>query len=228
MTSLMGLVIIIVLSYLIIKVGAISLRMTGIDKESAVFQSLSAFTGTGFTTFEAEDVVNYADRRKVIKVLMLLGNAGIISIIAMSVVSFSGIPGGQIYTKLGIIGLVILVIVIISVVRGLDNLVERFIERRIKTFTRFSMGAFSEMLKLADGYGVAEIKVSAGHTIAGRHLYEAELRGSDILVLAIRRGVSLIPAPRAEELLKEEDKLICFGLLKNIAAVAEESVPPTG
>ncbi len=228
MASLAGLVIIIVLSYLIIKVGAISLRMTGIDKESAVFQSLSAYTGTGFTTFEAEDVVNYTDRRKVIKVLMLLGNAGIISIIAMSVVSFTNIPGGQIYTKLGIIGLVILVIVIISVVRGLDNLVERFIERRIKTFTHFSMGAFSEMLKLADGYGVAEIKVSAGHPIAGLHLYEAELRGSDILVLAIRRGVSLIPAPRAEELLKEEDKLICFGLLKNIASVAVESVPPTG
>jgi hypothetical protein len=223
MTSLVALVIIIVLSYLIIKVGAISLRMTGIDKESAIFQSLSAFTGTGFTTFEAEDVVNYSDRRKVIKILMLLGNAGIVSIIAMLIVSFTGAPGGQIFTKLGIIGLVILVIVIVSVVRGLDNLVDRFIERRLSKFTRFSMGAFSEMLKLADGYGVAEIKLPAGHPIAGRRLYEAELRDRDILILAIRRGVSLIPAPRADEYLKEGDKLVCFGLLKNIAAVADEA-----
>ena len=202
--------------------------LTGIDKESAVFQSLSAFTGTGFTTFEAEDVVNYTDRRKVIKILMLLGNAGIISIIAMVIVSFTNIPSGQIFTKLGVIGLVILAIFIISVVRGLDNLVDRFIERRIKRFTHFSMGAFSEMMKLADGYGVAEIKVSAGPPIAGLRLLEAELRGSDILVLAIRRGVSLIPAPRAEEFLKEGDRLVCFGLLKNIATVARESAPPTG
>ena len=226
MTSLAGLVIVIVLSYLIIKAGAISLRMTGVDKESAIFQSLSAFTGTGFTTFEAEDVVNYSDRRKVIKTLMLLGNVGIVSIIAMLIVSFTGAPGGQTFTKLGVIGLVILAIVVISVVRGLDNLVDRFIERRLKSITHFSMGAFSEMLKLADGYGVAEISLPEGHSIVGRRLHEAELRSREILILAIKRGISLIPAPHAEELLKEGDKLICFGLLKNIAAVADEQASP--
>ncbi len=228
MTSLVALVIIIVLSYLIIKVGAISLRMTGIDKESAIFQSLSAFTGTGFTTFEAEDVVNYSSRRKVIKILMLLGNVGIVSIIAMVIVSFTGVPSGQIFTKLGIIGLVILAIIIISVVRGLDNLVDRFIERRISRFTHFSVSAFSEMLKLADGYGVAEIKLPEGHSVAGRRLHEADLRNRDVLVLAVRRGVSLIPSPRADEYLKEGDKLVCFGPLKNIAAVADEEVSPAG
>jgi hypothetical protein len=226
MTSLAGVVIIIVLSYLIIKVGAISLRMTGVDKESAIFQSLSAFTGTGFTTFEAEDVVNYTNRRKVIKILMLLGNAGIVSIIAMVIVSFTGVPGHEIFTKLGVIGLVILAIVIISVVRGLDNLVDRFIERRISRFTHFSVSAFSEMLKLADGYGVAEIKLPEGHPIADRRLHEAELRSRDVLILAIKRGISLIPSPRADEYLKEGDKLVCFGPLKSIASVAEEGAPP--
>lgn len=228
MTSLVALVIIIVFSYLIIKVGAISLRMTGIDKESAIFQALSAYTGTGFTTFEAEEVVNYTDRRKVIKILMLLGNVGIVSIIAMVIVSFTGVPDGQTFTKLGIIGLVILAIIIVSVVRGLDNLVDRFIERRLSKFTRFSMGAFSEMLKLADGYGVAEIKLPAGHSIAGLRLHEAELRSRDVLILAIKRGVSLIPAPRADEYLKEGDKLVCFGPLKSIAAVADEEMSPAG
>jgi hypothetical protein len=227
MTSLVGLVIIIVLSYLIIKVGAISLRMTGVDKESAIFQSLSAFTGTGFTTFEAEDVVNYSDRRKVIKILMLLGNAGIVSIIAMLIVSFAGTPSSQVFTKLGVIGIVILVIVVVSVVRGLDNLVDRFIERRLSKFTHFSMGAFSEMLKLADGYGVAEIDLPEDHPMAGQRIHEAELRSRDVLILAIKRGISLIPAPRADEHLRGGDKLVCFGPLRNIAAVADEGSAPS-
>ena len=52
--SIFVLVIVIFLSALIIKVGAISLRMTGLDRETVAFQALSAFTGTGFTTSESD------------------------------------------------------------------------------------------------------------------------------------------------------------------------------
>jgi len=40
--------------------------MTGMEKKKARFQALSAFAGTGFTTKEAESVVNYPARRKII------------------------------------------------------------------------------------------------------------------------------------------------------------------
>ena len=43
-------------SFLIVRAAAIALRMTGLEKKKAIFQSLSAFTGTGFTTREAENV----------------------------------------------------------------------------------------------------------------------------------------------------------------------------
>jgi hypothetical protein len=221
MTTLAGLIIIIMISFLIIKVGSIALRMTGIDKEAANFQSLSAFTGTGFTTFEAEDVVNYINRRRVIKILMLLGNVGIVSIITMLILSFSGDNISESFTKLGIIGLVILAIIIISAVRGLENFIDGFIEKRLAKFTKFSMGAFHEMLRLANGYGVAEIVIPVDHALSGKRLFESNLRSSDILVLAIKRDGSLIPAPRADELLTPKDRLVCFGFLKNIAALTE-------
>ena len=220
MTTLAGLIIVIIISFLIIKVGSIALRMTGIDKESANFQSLSAFTGTGFTTFEAEDVVNYHNRRRVIKILMLLGNVGIVSIITMLILSFSGSDISETATKLGLLGLVILAIIIFSAVRGLETFIDNFIARRLAKFTQFSMGTFHEMIRLANGYGVAEIVVSDDHEFAGKRLFESNLRSSDILVLAVKRRGRLIPAPRADESIEPEDRLICFGLLKNISAVS--------
>lgn len=223
MTTLAGLIIVIIISFLIIKVGSIALRMTGIDRESASFQSLSAFTGTGFTTFEAEDVVNYYNRRRVIKILMLLGNVGIVSIITMLILSFSNSDISQTAAKLGLLGLVILAIVIFSAVRGLDSFIDNFIAKRLASFTQFSMGSFHEMLRLTHGYGVAEIIVPEDHDLAGKRLFESELRSSDIIVLAIKRRSKLIPAPKADELIEPEDKLICFGLLENISVVTESA-----
>ena len=49
------------------------MMMTGMDRKRAVFQALSAFSGTGFTTKEAEFVVNHPVRRRVIIWLMILG-----------------------------------------------------------------------------------------------------------------------------------------------------------
>ena len=37
-------------SFLIVRADAIALMMTGMDRKRAVFQALSAFSGTGFTT----------------------------------------------------------------------------------------------------------------------------------------------------------------------------------
>ncbi len=221
MTTLAGLIIIIIISFLIIRVGSIALRMTGIDKESANFQSLSAFTGTGFTTFEAEDVVNYHNRRRVIKILMLLGNIGIVSVITMLILSFSDGNISQTAAKLGLLGLVVVAIVIFSAAKGLESFVDTFIAKRLARFTQFSMGSFHEMLRLTHGYGVAEIIVPGDHDLAGKRLFESNLRSSDILVLAVKRHSRLIPAPRADELIEPDDKLICFGLLENISKVTD-------
>ncbi|MDI6886556.1 MAG: hypothetical protein QMD22_09525, partial [archaeon] len=50
---------VIFISFLVVRAAAIALMMTGMDEKRARFQALSAFTGTGFTTREAESVVNH-------------------------------------------------------------------------------------------------------------------------------------------------------------------------
>ena len=217
--SLIALIIVILLSTLIVKIGSVALRMTGIDRETARFQSLSAFTGTGFTTSESENIVNHPQRRKVIKMLMIFGNAGIVSAIAMLIISFKGSTLTESLAKLGILGLSGLGILIFSVAKGLENLIDSFIEKRLSRIEHFSMGAFSEVLRLASGYGIVEVTVSADHSLAGKKLLDTDLTTNRILVLAIKRGFSLIPTPNATEVIEPGDKLICFGLIKNISSI---------
>jgi Trk-type K+ transport system membrane component len=63
MFALISLLVVVSLSMLVIRIGTRALGMTGMSKEAAAFQSLSAFSGTGFTTGEAEMVVTSPERR---------------------------------------------------------------------------------------------------------------------------------------------------------------------
>lgn len=82
MVGLIAFLSILVISLIITRIASIALVHTCISKEFARFQARSAFSGVGFTTGEAEQIVNHPVRRRIIMVLMLLGNAGIISVIS--------------------------------------------------------------------------------------------------------------------------------------------------
>lgn len=219
--SIVILLLVVFFSALIVKVGAISLRMTGIDRETAGFQALSAFSGTGFTTSEAENIVNHPGRRRVIKALMILGNAGIITALAMLFLSMQGSTVTNVLAKFGAVGLLLLILVSLPLSKGLDNLLENFIMKRLSKSTHFSMGAFSQLMRFARGYGIAELIISEADPLAGKTLAESGLSSSDILVLAIRRGHGMIPTPKAGDTIRPDDKLVCFGPLNNIASVVE-------
>jgi hypothetical protein len=226
--SVLALIVVIVLSALIIKVGSISLRMTGIDRETARFQSLSAFTGTGFTTTEAENIVNHPQRRRIIKALMVLGNVGVVTVVAMLFLSFRGGSLHDSLAKIGYLGLALITLVVFSLFRGLENVLDGFLEKRLKHITQFSMGGFSEIMRLASGYGIAEVGIAAGHPLHGKKLFESDLSRKDILILAIKRGIHLIPTPKANEAIEPGDKLVCFGLIRNLVEVAENAGEPAG
>jgi len=54
MYALLSLVVILALSILTVRVGTIALELTGTSRDVASFQAVSAFSGGGFTTQEAE------------------------------------------------------------------------------------------------------------------------------------------------------------------------------
>jgi len=73
----------------IVKIGSLAFQLTGMEPKMAMFQSLSAFTNTGFTTSAAEDVVRNRKRRVIATVLIIMGYIGIVGVIVTLVRSFA-------------------------------------------------------------------------------------------------------------------------------------------
>ena len=94
------------LSLFITRLATIALTYTGLSWEAARFQARFAFTGTGFTTSEAERVVDHPVRRRIIMLLMIARSAGVVSIIISLILSFGGYQSdlGRLYRLLWIIG----------------------------------------------------------------------------------------------------------------------------
>ncbi len=63
MTALISLFIAIILSILVTRIATVAFTLTGLSREVAQFQALSAFTGVGFTTAEHEDTISQLSQR---------------------------------------------------------------------------------------------------------------------------------------------------------------------
>lgn len=90
MRAALSLRVVLSVSILITRIATIALTHTGLSRETARFQARSAFTGAGFTTDEAESAVNHPVRRRMLMLLMLLGNAGIVTAISSMMLTFVG------------------------------------------------------------------------------------------------------------------------------------------
>ncbi|MEZ6097718.1 MAG: hypothetical protein R3E01_01980 [Pirellulaceae bacterium] len=90
MTAIFSLLTVLTLSFLITRFGTAALALTGVSYELARLQAVSAFTGVGFTTSESERIVSHPARRRILIVLMILGNAGIVTAVSTLILSFTG------------------------------------------------------------------------------------------------------------------------------------------
>ena len=223
----------IIVSFTVVRIGAIAFQLSGLEWSLAKFQALSCFSGTGFTTKEAELITANKQRRKIASVLIILGNAGLVIMIAT--LAGSLVPQETIISKLSEsflpfrispdlviwVNLVIIVVVVYVIYRVFTH--EQFV-RRVTNFLRkkiikkeiFQKVSFEELLLATGGYGVSKIMVSTGSSLLDKTLSQSELRRDDITVLAITRGVETIPNPGANTKIMLGDELICFGKLENI------------
>ena len=83
MVAIISLFIVLVMSLLVTRIAAMALMLTGLSRETAVFQARSAFTGVGYTTTESEEIVSHPVRRRIVLILMLLGNLGVGAVIVL-------------------------------------------------------------------------------------------------------------------------------------------------
>jgi hypothetical protein len=214
--SVILLIIFICISYLIVRIGAIALEMTGMERSRARFQALSAFSGTGFTTREAESVVNNPRRRKIVTYLMIMGNAGIVSVIATLILSLR--ESGVFRPSLNLV-IIIAAIFILYRIASNRNFAQNLTNKIRKTLGKklhFERVQIEELLQQPDGYGVATIIIEKKSKLTGSTLTKAGFRNKDVLILSIERGEEIIHIPDAKTRILSGDRLICYGKLDNL------------
>src|SRR5947208_4746919 len=113
-------IVVVLVSLLVARVGTVALTLTGLSSEAARFQARSAFFGVGFTTAEAESVVGHPVRRRIIAWLILLGNAGVISVLGTLVISFGG-GRGDTLARIATLLAGLLVVGVIAASRPVDR-----------------------------------------------------------------------------------------------------------
>lgn len=79
-----------------------------------------------------------------------------------------------------------------------------------------------QRLSVSTGYGVAELVVHSGADILGKTIRDSGLRARDIVVLTLRRGTTVIPNPRGDRVLQDNDSLLCFGRLDEMRDLVPE------
>lgn len=209
-------------SFLIVRAAAIALMMTGLDQNRARFQALSAFSGTGFTTREAEFVVNHPRRRKIVSWLMILGNAGIITVIVTGTSTLVTSKGFQLPINVVILIVGIFVIYKLATHKGFIRRWESFIEDKLVKSPAMEEAATEDLLHLIEGFGLVRAIIKEDSPLIGNSLSQSELSEKKILVLGIERGKTWIPVPKADEIVMEGDKLVVYGPLNVLKARFEK------
>ena len=168
MVSAILLILTVVISLLIVRVGSIAFEMTGLDREKARFQALSCFTGTGFTTREAEAIVGNRNRRKVASFLMILGNAGIVTVITTLVVTATENRFLLSFRNLSMITLGVTLVVFLFQQKRFINWLGGLIRKCLRKTTDLDQTDVTEILRQAEGYCVSRIHVPAESVLADK------------------------------------------------------------
>ena len=200
-----------VISVAFTKLAAGALIATGVPPESAAFQARSAFSGAGFTTTEAENVVNHRVRRRIIGTTMLVGSLGTPTLVLTVLVGFLA-PGPGSTTERALVtisGVLLLLIVVLNrpVQRRLERVGQRYVHRRL---TPALPSERLDLLTLSDEFAVQAIKLEATPRESVRSLRGLAHAFPDVTVLGVRRGTTYLGAPPVDIKLQGDDELIIY------------------
>lgn len=211
------LIALIVALLLMVELGALALEVTGLPREKAFFQSLSAFTTTGFTTHESETIMRLPIRRKIISVLIVLGYISSISIMALLtslLVDFfkiSDTPND--HQDMAVIlggGLVVIILMLcpFKIKERLKNRIFLIIKKYFPILQSFSV---EEILQVSKEVGIMRGHVAENSPLIGKPLRDLSLTAERLHLLTIYREGDVVAVPTADDILRAGDQVLCYG-----------------
>jgi hypothetical protein len=217
MAAVITLLFVLVLSLVVIRVATVGLTMTGLSRDLAQFQALSAFTGSGFTTREAEDIVNHPVRRRIVMHLMLMGNAGIVIAIPSVLLSFLNTANSRTWSdtwwfRVEVLAIGVVALWFLATSRYVEALMWRINSWALSRWTKIDVRDYTRLLRLTHDYTVSELQVHEGDWLSGHTLGELQLANEGVLVLGVERSNgSYVGAPRGRTSVSAGDRMILYG-----------------
>lgn len=213
MAYIIALFVITILSLLVIRVGSTALMMTGLSWDTASFQSYSAFFGVGFTTKEAEMVVNHPVRRRIIRDLIFAGNIGLTSGLVTLIVTV--LQDNSRFKPLVIVGSLvagILLLVLLFRIGWFQKIIDRTIQRALESAGLVRALDYELLLRIQAGFCVSEIEILAGSCLAGRMLKQTRPAEWGVLIMAIARDGKVLPGiPGPRTVVEADDVVTAYG-----------------
>ncbi|MEA1926610.1 MAG: TrkA C-terminal domain-containing protein [Candidatus Auribacterota bacterium] len=233
----------IMVSVLVVRVGAVAFNLTGLKWNQAKFQAMSCFTGTGFTTRESELVVTSPRRRKIATYLIIVGHAGFVAMIA----TFANSIGPNIFISRfdlpflrsvippGLLPWINLVIIILAIYATFRIIPRTRLAHKITALVKSTIlkrgiihpEIFEELMIAPGGYGVSRIEIDQGNPAVDKTIAATDIKRHDISVLILERGSKTIANPPGDTKILAGDQLVCFGKLqemrKKIYTVSKEA-----
>jgi hypothetical protein len=231
MPELATLLLLVALSVLMVRIGTIALQKTGLSREIAGFQAQSAFMGVGFTTSEAEKVVGHPVRRRILRILMLLGFGAITSTLGTLVITFTAREAGGIDPALKTALLLsgVLMLWACARIRPLELFLDRVITRGLERMTHLEVMDFEEMLHLDKGYTIATLPITGESWLLDKNLNEMALGDEGILILNVERKTGvIIGTPPTTTRLSEGDHIMVYGLAPDLARLRRRTADEMG
>jgi hypothetical protein len=212
-------------SLLVTRVATRLFMLTGLSLETARFQARSILTGTGFTTDEADHIVDHPVRRRIALTLMLVGNAGLVTAVSTFILSFASTGTTTEALQRGLLlaaGIGVLAVLAFS--EWVDRYLTRLIEAILTRVTSVQVRDMHTLLNLGDGYTVSRVEVAPASWLAGDTLRALDLRARGLLVLSIERPDGTVDyAPGADDCVPAGGQLVVYGSQERIIDFCAEA-----
>ena len=221
---------IITMTLLTTRIAAVALSLTGMSDVSARFQARSALSGVGFTTSEAESITTDHRRRKIVMKLMLIGNVGIVSLVATGLLSFihlsknyKHLPSVSVFlTGIGILWF-------LATSKTMEKVLRKLIQKFFRKYTSLASRNFEDILRLNGHFVLVEFPVNPKSWLENKTLENSKLDLEGILVLGIRRDSGeYIGIPQPNTLFKAGDLVALYGHSEQITKLNKRKAGQRG
>jgi hypothetical protein len=212
-----ALLIILFILWIINRVASVALELTGLTYDAASFQARSALLGVGFTTSEAELIVQHPVRRKIVMLLMLIGNTGIISaMVSVLILFLNAETSSQAALRLLAVCGGVLVLWLLARSPWLKKHMLKGISWALRRWTHIDVRDYDNLMQLSGGYHIVELTVGPEEWYVNMNLRATDFRHKGLLVLGIYRSGEYIGTPKADTVICAGDKLILYGQTHNL------------